>query len=214
MLFSALFSRANRVVCIMGTMRELTPKQARFVEEYVICLNATKAAEVAGYSKRTADKQGTQLLAIPSIAKAIQAKQEKLEKKSELKAERVLNEIARLAFSDLRKAFDERGGLKPVHELDDDTAAAVASIEVIEERNKEGEIIGFTKKLKLWDKNKAIDNACKHLGLTKDKLELTGKDGGPIKTEETVMSDEERLERFNKLVLAVKARHAQIEGSK
>ncbi|HQR07015.1 MAG TPA: terminase small subunit [Gemmatales bacterium] len=194
-------------------MRELTDKQARFVEEYVICLNATKAAELAGYSAKTADKQGTQLLAIPSVSAAIQAKQEKLSKKSELKAERVLNEIARIAFSDLRKAFDERGGLKPIQELDDDTAAAVASIEVVEERNREGEIIGFTKKLKLWDKNKAIDNACKHLGLTKDKLELTGKDGGPIKTEEVQLSDEERLERLNKLILAVKARHA-IEGAK
>lgn len=193
-------------------MSELTDKQARFVEEYLIDLNATQAAIRAGYSPKRADEYGRQLLEKSGVSEAVQARREKLEKKSELKAERVLNEIARIAFSDLRKAFDERGGLKDIKDLDDDTAAAVASVEVIEERDKEGNLIGFTKKLKLWDKNKAIDNACKHLGLTREKLELTGKDGGPIKTEETTMTDEERLERINKLILAVKARQAQIEN--
>jgi hypothetical protein len=60
---------------------------------------------------------------------------------------------------------------------------------------------------------KALELLGKHLGLLKDKLELTGKDGGPIKTEE-LLSDEERLERINKLILAVKAKQAQIEGAK
>lgn len=194
---------------------KLTPKQERFVKEYLIDLNSTQAAIRAGYSAKSADKIGSQLLGKTRVAEAIEVEKEKRGERLDIKADRVLQEIARLAFSDLRKAIQPGGGLLDLDQLDDDTAAAVASVEVIEEKDREGNTIGFTKKLKLWDKPKAIDLACKHLGLTKEKFELTGKDGGPIKTEETVMSDEERLDQINKLVLAVKAKQAQaqLEGA-
>src|SRR5919197_2742959 len=95
-----------------ATRSELTPKQARFCAEYLIDLNATQAAIRAGYSPRTANEQGARLLAHVSIAAAIsQAKQAQAERTG-ITADRVLQEIARLAFVDIRKLFDAEGRLK------------------------------------------------------------------------------------------------------
>src|SRR4051812_27986220 len=103
----------------------LTPKQQRFVEEYLIDLNATQAAIRSGYSPKTACEQGSRLLANVKVQSAIAEGRKKLAEKAGISTERVLKEYGRLAFLDIRKAFDENGNLRPVHELDDDTAAAV-----------------------------------------------------------------------------------------
>jgi phage terminase small subunit len=95
---------------------------------------------------------------------------EKAAKRAEITAADVLKEAARIAFSDIRKLFDENGNLKPVSELDDDIAAAVASIEVTEEFAGSGEsreFVGYTKKIKFWDKNAALEKLFKLLGLFK-----------------------------------------------
>lgn len=86
--------------------------------------------------------------------------------------ERVLREIARLAFSDPRRLFDEEGNLKPVHELDDDTAAAVESIDVsVLPRSSGGH---QTRKVKLWDKKSALAKLGEHLGLFKESAAVSG----------------------------------------
>jgi len=103
--------------------RGLTPKQQRFVEEYLVDLNATQAAIRAGYSARTAEWIGPQLLGKTHVAEAVRAGRESLSKRTEITQERVLQEYARLAFMDPRKLFDGTGAPRPIHELDDDTAA-------------------------------------------------------------------------------------------
>lgn len=82
----------------------LNEKQKRFVLEYLIDLNATQAAIRAGYSKKTAYSMGQQNLKKPEIQKAIQAKQNKLQHKLEITQERVLGELAQVAFA---KASDQ-----------------------------------------------------------------------------------------------------------
>lgn len=72
---------------------KLTPKQERFVEEYLVDLNATKAAERAGYSARTANEQGARLLANVSVQEAIQAAKAKRAKKIAVSAEDVLRGV-------------------------------------------------------------------------------------------------------------------------
>jgi len=74
----------------------------------------------------------------------------------ELSTERTIKEVSRLAFCDPRKLVGENGKLKQLHEIDDDTAAAIASVEV----DKDGGI-----KYKFWDKNSAIEKAAKVQGL-------------------------------------------------
>jgi phage terminase small subunit len=74
----------------------------------------------------------------------------------------VLREVARLAFSDHRRLYNSDGTLKRPDELDDDTAAAVASVEVFEQyegRGKSRTLVGYTKKVKLSDKNAALDKS-------------------------------------------------------
>lgn len=69
----------------------LTPKQKRFVDEYMIDLNATKSAERAGYSKKTANPQGARLLANVSVSEEIKKRQGVLSEKAEIKQEDILN---------------------------------------------------------------------------------------------------------------------------
>lgn len=149
--------------------KQLTEKQFRFVSEYCIDLNATAAYIRAGYNARghVAESNASRLLSNAEIQNAIARKQKELAAKCNVTAERVIREVAALAFSDVRKLFNADGSLKPIHELDDVTAAAIASIEV-DEIKVGGDVIGQVKKIKVWDKNSAQERLCKHLGLFRE----------------------------------------------
>ena len=158
----------------------LTPKQALFVKEYLVDLNATQAAIRAGYSENTAGAMGHENLTKPEIQDAIQQAMNARANKLEITADRVLKEIARLAFFDPRNFFHPDGTPIPIHELDDDTAAALAGIDVLEEFEGSGKdrvFIGYTKKFKLTDKRASLELLGKHLKLFTDKTELSNPDG-------------------------------------
>lgn len=89
-----------------GDLVALTARQQAFVAEYLIDLNATKAAERAGYSKKTAGKQGTQLLAKPSISEAIEEAKKARQRRTEITQDKVIEEIAKYAFKDASDAPD------------------------------------------------------------------------------------------------------------
>ena len=158
----------------------LTPKQQLFVAEYLVDFNATAAYQRAGYKAhaRSAAVNAARLLTNADIAAEIEQKQQKLLQKVELTAEKVLQEVARIAFFDIRKMFDADGNPIPVHLLDADTAAVIAGIDVSEEFDGKGEdrkIVGYVKKYKMADKNSALDKALKVLGLMREKLEVEDK---------------------------------------
>jgi phage terminase small subunit len=159
----------------------LSPQQLKFVKAYIESHNATEAAIKAGYSKKTAHVQGSRLLKHVEVQQAIQQPIKKATEKLNLTAERVLQEIARLAFFDIRKLVDNTGKPLPLSELDDDTAAAIVGLDVANVGNSEmgvGEVLKF----KLADKKGALEMAAKHLRLLTDKVEVTGKDGAPLET--------------------------------
>lgn len=148
--------------------RSLTPRQQRFVEEYLIDLNATQAARRAGYSVRNATDTGYGLLQYPHIQEAVQKARAAQQERTRINADRVLLEIARLALYDPRKFFDAEGSPLRITDLDDDTAAALNGIEVAEQytgRGAERQFVGFIKKYKLVDKGPNLDRLMKHLGL-------------------------------------------------
>lgn len=164
---------------------ELTEKQRRFCAEYLVDLNATAAAKRAGYSEKTARVTAQDLLVQPKVAAHLQALMDDRAKRTQVTADRVITEVARLGFADLRKLFDDKGALLPVAQWPDDMAAAVASVEVDELFEGFGENrvqVGFTKKLKLWDKGKALEMLGRHLKLWVDKVEHSGPNWGPIET--------------------------------
>lgn len=154
--------------------RKLTARQERFIDEYLIDLNASQAAVRAGY---TGDPNtvGPRLLADVGIRSLIDQRIADRAKRTGITQDRVLQELARLAFADLRKAYNEDGTLKLPHEMDDDTAAALAGLETTSTAigDMEDPATLATKKLKTWDKKGALELCMRHLGMFNDKLELT-----------------------------------------
>lgn len=149
-------------------IKPLTDKQKLFVAEYLVDMNGGKAAIRAGFSERTARVIAYELLQDPRIQEALQAAMEERAKRVEITADRVLREAARVGLSDIRRLFNESGAMKPINELDDDISAAVASVEVFEEFEGSGServSVGQVRKIKLWDKNPALDKLMKHLGM-------------------------------------------------
>ena len=115
----------------------LNDKQQRFVDEYLKDLNATQAAIRAGYSAKTAYAIAEKLLRKVEIQQAVQDAKKARSERTEITQDRVLQELARLAFFDPRKMFHGDGSPKAIHELDDDTAAAVSGLNVVNIGNSE-----------------------------------------------------------------------------
>lgn len=152
----------------------------RFAHEYVIDLNATQAYIRAGYKAKgnAAEAAASRLLRNVQVQMLIAALQRDRMQSMELSQERVLRELARLAFSDIRKAYSEDGTMKLPHELDDDTAAAISGIETLTTSagggGEEAALSLITKKMKLYDKGAALTLAMRHHGLLKDNVNLSG----------------------------------------
>ena len=150
--------------------RKLTQKQQRFLTEYLKDMDAVQAALRAGYSQTNAEVMARQNLKNPEIQCAIRAA---LSGQSQIVTkDNVLREFARIAFVDPRKLFRSDGSPKPIEELDTDTAAALAGLEVREEFEGAGEnraFVGYTKKYKLANKLGALDSLAKHLGMLDGK---------------------------------------------
>jgi len=146
----------------------LTPKQRRFVDEYLIDLNATQAAIRAKYSAKTAASQGERLLRNVEVQAALTSSMSARSERTQITQDRVLQEYARIAFFDPRNLFNADGTPKPITELDDDTAAALAGVDlqdVYEGYGDERVFIGYTKKYKVADKKGALDSVARHLGM-------------------------------------------------
>jgi phage terminase small subunit len=159
-------------------------KHKRFCEEYLVDLNGKQAAIRAGYSEDRAPVTASELLDRPDIQDYLSVRQRELQEVTGINQKRVLEEYAKLAFIDIRKFYDQNGRLLTPHDIPDEAAAALAGIEVFEEfgfdKNGEKVHIGDTKKIKTYDKVKALDSLAKHLGMFKEIHELTGKNGQPL----------------------------------
>lgn len=170
----------------------MTPKQEAFVREYLIDLNATQAAIRAGYSARTARQIGDENLSKPDIAAAVKKAMDERVARTEITQDMVLRELAKIGFADMRKllrwtgnrpqmdedAAEDSGEVEisvanfvqlfDSDELDEDIVGAISEIS----QTKEGAL-----KVKLHDKQAALVNIGKHLGMFTDKLDLSGNVG-------------------------------------
>lgn len=139
----------------------ISPKQKQFCKEYLIDHNGTRAAIRAGYSKKTARAQASMLLDKPHVAAYLAQLTKGRDMDLTITAERVLKEIARIAFADPSSYFvparSGHGGgparMKDMDELTPDQRAAVAEFDMA------------TKKFKLYDKLNALEKLGKHLKL-------------------------------------------------
>lgn len=165
----------------------MTPKQRRFVDEYLIDLNATQAALRAGYSAKTADQQGWENLKKPEVAAAIAGAQAARAERTKIDADWVLRRLAAEADADLNDLYDEHGKLRPVKDWPMVwRQGLVSGVESVRERTGEdadgNPEYGFVDKIKVSDRVKRLELIGKHVNVQafREKVEHTGKGGGPI----------------------------------
>lgn len=149
-------------------MAKLTAKQQRFIEEYLIDLNATQAAIRAGYSVKTANEQGSQLLAKLSIQQAIAEKMAERSKRTGVNQDRVVLELAKIAFVKMTDVVDSNGRIRAGATEDD--LSCIESIKYKESDNEYGGSI--EREVKIASKLKALELLGKHLGMWNDKVDL------------------------------------------
>lgn len=163
----------------MAAEKKLTPRQSVFAREYLHDLNAAAAYRRAGYTARgnSAEVNAARLLRNAQVAEAIEKAMAERAARTEISADRVLRELSKVAFFDVRKTFNNNGSIKPISELDDDTAAALVSLDVVELGGDEGCVI---RKVRLADKLRALELIGKHLGMFRDRLEVSGNAQNPL----------------------------------
>lgn len=152
----------------------LTPKQERFVDEYLVDLNATAAAGRAGY--RQPNAQGPRLLVNVGVAAAIAAAQVERGRRTQLSADQVLRELALVATSDVtRYEVDDRGRLTLPEGADPALFRAVSSYKR-KVRSLGGDDGGteVETEIKLWPKVQALELLARHLGMLIERLEVKG----------------------------------------
>lgn len=183
----------------MKKEKELTEKQKKFAEEYLLDFNGARAAREAGYSEKTADRIAYENLRKPEIIEYLNKLQEKKKEKFEIDEEKVMNELSAIAFSritdyvQISKILSLRGTAETVvtftatSQLNDLQIAAISEIQ----QSDKGAI-----KIKLENKIEALRLIGKQIGMFKDKVDIDGK-------VERSLSEEEKslLEKINKRLM-------------
>lgn len=158
---------------------EINDQHRVFVTEYLVDFNATGAYRRAGFSQSPSDatvrSAAARLIARPEIQDLVQAGVKARLDRAKLDADRVDQEIARLAFADIRGLYNPDGSMKLPHEWDDATAAAVSGVEVTEAAG----VPVAVRKAKMHEKVAALTLAAKRLGLLTEKLSVGGSEELP-----------------------------------
>lgn len=164
----------------------MTEAQKRFADEYLIDLNATRAYKVA-YSRckkdETANVNGSKLLRNTKVQEYLSKKQKEIEKRTEVTQDMVVQELARIAFFNIKDIYSKDGTLKQIKDIDNNTAKAIASVKTLQKAgsmkiniNMQGQdeeiplehVEEQTIEFKTNDKVKALELLGKHLGMFND----------------------------------------------
>ena len=165
---------------------KLTAKQIRFVDEYMVDFNATQAAIRAGYKAKTAHVIGAENLRKPKIAEEIARRQKDLQRRTEVTQERVVKELARIAFANIADYIHVETQTRTKDDGTEVTYQTVMFSETQELSADQRAALAVVKQsvngfeLKLHDKIKALELLGRHIGMFNDKLSLSGTDGGPL----------------------------------
>jgi phage terminase small subunit len=158
-------------------------RRARFAAEYAKDLNATQAAIRSGYAPKSAHVTGSRLLSDAKVQELVRGHHAQRSAAAGITIERTLQEVSRIAYFDNRKLFHADGRLKAMHELDEDTAAVIASVEAVEstlfkeeDAPETGDMFAaengyhertMTRKIKTWNKISALQQCIEILGMGK-----------------------------------------------
>lgn len=149
----------------------LNEQQERFVKEYMLDYNATRATIRAGYSVNGAGEAGYALLKHPRVSARLAMLQAEESARLDISRERVLQELAKIGFANIQDVADfVTAGVK--QDAERNKVAAVASIRVKHTYGQNGDSV--EREFKMHDKGKALEQLGKHLGLFTEKVELSG----------------------------------------
>lgn len=151
-------------------MKNLTPKQVLFCKEYLVDKNATQAALRAGYSPRTAEAIGRENIHKPTIANRIQKELDRQAVRIECSADKVIQEICKLAFVNAEELLDEYGKPKNIEQMPKNLTACISSLDF-------DAMTGKVTKIRLWDKKGALEMLARHFELLGDEKNKEKKDG-------------------------------------
>lgn len=147
----------------------LNKKQQRFVEEYLIDLNATQAAIRAGYSPNTAREQASRLLSNVNVQTEVDKAMAKRSRRTGISQDRVIQELARIGFCKITDVADSNGKIKD--NASEDDLACIESIKVKRSKTENG-AVSEEREVKIASKVKCLELLGKHLGMWNDKTTL------------------------------------------
>jgi phage terminase small subunit len=139
--------------------------------------NAKNCYIQAGYGVKSATANACRMMKHPHVIDELAILSERQQARTEIRADRVLNELYQSAMSDIRDLFDDEGAIKNPKDWPDHIARAVSGIQIEElkewdEKKREHVFLGYTKKVKLWDKVKSLELLGKHLKLFQDTINV------------------------------------------
>lgn len=152
---------------------ELTDREKLFVERYIYDPNGVQAYRYVfpDATYNTAAVTASEWLKKPKIAREVRAARNAAAKRLRISADKVLRELARIAFSDVGDLVDDSGNLTPLYRLPIDTRRAVSGVKVrrqVRRREGEDDVTDSEIEYKLWSKTDALQKLCTHLGLAQE----------------------------------------------
>lgn len=158
-----------------------TNRQRRFVDEYLVDLNATQAALRAGYGAKKAWLMGHNNLKHPIVGPLIEEAMRARSVATGITAEVVLRELLYMARLDPLAIFNEDGTMRPIAQIPEEARRAIAAFDASQvDGGDENAPLVITRKIRFHDKTRALELLGKHLRLWADRLETTGPNGAPI----------------------------------
>ena len=158
---------------------KLNHKQLLFCKEYLVDLNATQAAIRTGYSEKTARSQGQRLLTNVDIQERIQKEMDERSERIEITADKVLDEIGKLAFGNIKNIYDKDGKLIPIQDLPDVISAMITEI-TQDNLGASEDSPAIRRKYKIADKKGSLEQLGRHLKLFTEKHEHSSRGGEPV----------------------------------
>lgn len=168
-------------------------KMRHFVREYLgdAKLNASEAARRAGYKPDNADVVASELMQHSWVKAEIEKGMKERAEKTGVTAERVLQELERIALADPLDAYDENGMPRALKDMPEGLRRTISQIDTETSVSEDG-VTTTVRKIRFWDKSKSLELFLRHMGLLQDKsrVELTGKDGEALQVVVNVLGPE------------------------
>lgn len=161
---------------IKGTEKDeygLTPQQRAYADAFVLTGNKRASAIKAGVKPSSAGAIAARLSTNVNIQRYVDMRRGSnaviLENDYGINRDRVLRELAAVAFLDPAKLYDANGDLLPINKMDEMTRRAIAAIDVQEMTDNDGALVGYSKKVKTSPKIAALELLGRHLKMWTEK---------------------------------------------